>query len=197
MGRFESSVDFYRYREPYPPLFFQSVAEEMGVTGETRLLDVGTGPGSFDAVTIGRALYWLSGETAIPVLDRILAPGGWIAICGSTAASDSAVNAWNEEYRQIRNAFTTDPNETRYKPDLDQWFSSSRFRRTADIAVEHRREISVDDLVARALSFSTTSPAVLGTRQPEFEDQIRAVLEPCARRGFLEEQLRSVATIFR
>jgi SAM-dependent methyltransferase len=46
MGRFASTVEFYaRYREPYPPEFFQKVAEEVGLRGVETLLDVGCGPG--------------------------------------------------------------------------------------------------------------------------------------------------------
>jgi SAM-dependent methyltransferase len=46
MGRFASTVEFYsRYREPYPPKFFQKVAEEIGLRGNETLLDVGCGPG--------------------------------------------------------------------------------------------------------------------------------------------------------
>jgi SAM-dependent methyltransferase len=46
MGRFASTVEFYaRYREPYPPKFFQKVAEQIGLCGDETLLDVGCGPG--------------------------------------------------------------------------------------------------------------------------------------------------------
>jgi ubiquinone/menaquinone biosynthesis C-methylase UbiE len=39
-------LNFYaRYREPYPPEFFQKVAEEIGLRGVETLLDVGCGPG--------------------------------------------------------------------------------------------------------------------------------------------------------
>jgi hypothetical protein len=35
MGRFASTVEFYsRYREPYPPEFFQKVAEQTALRGE-------------------------------------------------------------------------------------------------------------------------------------------------------------------
>jgi SAM-dependent methyltransferase len=46
MGRFASTVEFYaRYREPYPPKFFEKVAEQIGLHGDESLLDVGCGPG--------------------------------------------------------------------------------------------------------------------------------------------------------
>src|ERR1700691_6553942 len=46
MGRFASTVEFYaRYREPYPPEFFQKVAGQIGLRGDEALLDIGCGPG--------------------------------------------------------------------------------------------------------------------------------------------------------
>jgi SAM-dependent methyltransferase len=46
MGRFASTVEFYtRCREPYPPEFFQTVAERLALQGDEALLDVGCGPG--------------------------------------------------------------------------------------------------------------------------------------------------------
>ena len=46
MGRFASTVEFYaRYREPYPPEFFEKIAEQISLRGDETLLDVGCGPG--------------------------------------------------------------------------------------------------------------------------------------------------------
>ncbi len=46
MGRFASTVEFYsRHREPYPPAFFNNVAEQIGLRGDESLLDIGCGPG--------------------------------------------------------------------------------------------------------------------------------------------------------
>jgi SAM-dependent methyltransferase len=45
MGRFASTVEYYvRYREPYPPAFFQAIAARLGLHGDEALLDVGCGP---------------------------------------------------------------------------------------------------------------------------------------------------------
>ena len=55
MGRFASTVEFYsRYREPYPPAFFNYVAERIGLRGDESLLDIGCGPG---LLAIGFALF--------------------------------------------------------------------------------------------------------------------------------------------
>jgi len=247
MGRFETTVDFYRYREPYPPKFFETVAARLALTKQTRLLDVGCGPGSlatgfapyvgsttaidpepamlkaaraaaaeaqlditfletgiealdcangsFDLVTIGRALHWFLREAALAVLERIVAPGGPIAICGS-ANTDAPVNAWASRFKEIRSAWSPDFNESRYKPDLDQWFAGSRFRKLEEIRVLHLHRVSVPDLVGRAVSFSPSSPAVLGDRRPQFEAEIEAAVAPFANEGSVDEELAVTATIF-
>ncbi len=247
MGRFETAVEFYRYREPYPPPFFESVADRLVLTPSTRLLDVGCGPGnlaigfapfvgsctavdrepemlgaaraaaaeanvdmsfiqagiedlsfgngSFDFVAIGRALHWLSREATFAVLERVVAPGGCIAVCGSTA-TDAPVNAWVPIFKRVRSAWASDPDESRYRSDMDQWFAPSRFRRTADIAVKHQLRVTIPELIGRALSFSITSPAVLGERRPQFEAEMSAALEPFARDGALQEEIVAKATVF-
>src|SRR5215472_14800232 len=45
MGRFATTVPYYnRYREPYPPSFFETVARRLSFTGTEQLLDIGCGP---------------------------------------------------------------------------------------------------------------------------------------------------------
>jgi hypothetical protein len=72
----------------------------------------------------------------------------------------------------------------------------SRFGLLDAISVSDAQEVSIEDLVGRALSRSSTSPVVLGSLQPEFESAIRAVLEPFSQNGNLEERLLSHATVF-
>ncbi len=246
MGRFETAVEFYRYREPYPAAFFETVAARLALTRETRLLDVGCGPGilaigfapfvghstaidrepemlraaqlaaaeagvdvkfiqtaiedlqgenDFDFVTIGRALHWLSRETTLAVLERIVAPGGRIAICGSSTRARRS-NGWVAKFREVRKAWAPDWDESRYKIDMDDWFAPSRFRKVDDIAVEHRHPVTIPELIGRALSFSITSPAVVGERRPQFEAELRAALEPFAENGAMEEGVIAKATVF-
>ncbi len=250
MGPFETAAEFYHYREPYPPAFFESVAARLSLTRGTRLLDVGCGPGIlaigfapfvgsctavdhepemlraaraasaearaditfiqegiqdldcgasfFDFVTIGRALHWLPREATIGLLERIIAPGGSIAVCGSTATG-APVNAWVVKFKEVRTAWASNPDESRYKVDaayMDQWFAPSRFRKIEDISVVCRQQVTVPELIGRALSFSITSPAVLGERRPQFEAEMRAALEPYAQGGELEEEVVAKAAVF-
>jgi SAM-dependent methyltransferase len=247
MGRFETSADFYRYREPYPDAFFAAVAEQLPWTPATRMLDVACGPGNlaigfspyvaecmavdrepemlrvarvlaaeananitflesgiedlncqagcFDFATIGRALHWLPREATLAVFERVIAAGGRIAICGSTT-TDVPMNAWAAKFRELRRTWASEYDESRYRPDMDQWFAPSRFRRIDDIAVKSRHRVTIPHLIGRALSFSITSPAVLGERRPQFEAALKDALEPFAVDGTVEEEVVALATIF-
>jgi SAM-dependent methyltransferase len=162
---------------------------------ETTIEELDCPGGSFDFVTIGRALHWLQHEMALAVLERVVAPNARIAVCGSTT-SEARVNGWAAKFKEVRNTWASEPDESRYKIDMDEWFAPSRFRRIDEIAVEHRQKVTIDELVRRALSFSTTSPAVVGEQQPQFEAAIKAAIEPFATSGMLEEEVVAKATVF-
>jgi ubiquinone/menaquinone biosynthesis C-methylase UbiE len=245
MGRFETAAGFYKFREPYPPPFFEIVAGKLILNEQTRMLDVGCGPGnlalgfrpfvgsctaldiepemlriagesagpaqirflqmpveeldeaaeSFDFVTIGRALHWLSREATLAVLERIVAPTGRIAVC-AVHSSDADCNAWTHPFRQLRRAWSGDHDESRYRPDLEEWFAASRFRKLDEISAQQRYRFTVEEIIGRALSFSVTSPAVLGERRSEFEAELRAVLAPFVVDGMLDEEVASKAVVF-
>jgi len=247
MGRFETTADYYRYREPYPPEFFAAVVARLALAPGTRMLDVGCGPGSlaigfapfikqctaidvepdmlrvarelaasagfaiqfllqpietasfanasFDFVTIGRALHWLSREATLAVFERIVAPNGCIAVCGSTL-TDGPSNAWATKFKEVRRAWASDPDESKYKIDYDEWFAPSLFRKVEEITLKHQHSITIPDLVRRGLSFSTNSPASLGDRRPQFESAVEAAVMPFVTSGLLEEELFVKASVF-
>src|SRR5215813_1376116 len=137
MGRFATTAVLYEgLRPPYPPEFFRSATQKLGLSKHCALIDLGTGPGllalgfapyvgrivgvdpepemlaaarraaeragqdftliagkaetlpldigSFDIVTIGRALHWMERQPTLTLLERLVARGGAIAICTSS-----------------------------------------------------------------------------------------------------------------
>jgi ubiquinone/menaquinone biosynthesis C-methylase UbiE len=151
--------------------------------------------GRFDVVTIGRALHWMDRVATISVLERLVAPGGCIAICG--ASGDVASNPWAAEFKALRKRWASREDQERHKIDMDEWFSGSRFRKVDELRIASRQTASIDEIVRRALSMSSTAPAILGERRGEFEAEIRGTLEPFARDGVVEENFVCVATLFR
>jgi Methyltransferase domain len=163
---------------------------------QARIEDLPPDVGLFQAVTIGRALHWFDRDKAIAVLERIVDADGWIAICG-TRAHSAVSQGWTGKFHDIRRAWSSDPDESRYRINLDEWFRGSRFRKVEDIEVTESRQVTIPDLIGRALSLSTTSPEVLGDRRPAFEAAMREALDPLSVDGVFDEQVTAIATILR
>ena len=162
---------------------------------EARLEEVGASLGSVDMVTIGRALHWLPREASLAIFDRIVGKNGWI-LTGGSLTSKGAINHWARGYHKILRSWASEPAERRYVLRAERWFAGSRFRKVGDVAVQARRRVTVADLIGRALSLSTTSPAKLGRKRADFEHALRQVLQPFARDGVLVEEIRAGVTIF-
>jgi SAM-dependent methyltransferase len=249
MGRFASTVEFYaRYREPYPPKFFEKVAEQIDLRGHENLLDIGCGPGllaigfapfvrsctgldpepgmitaakaaaaeagvaislidgrieeftttqTYNVIAIGRALHWLERTATLAVLQRILAPdSGRILICRASSV-ETEETPWVKPYRKVRSAWASGPSEKRYRLNPGEWFADSCFSAAGDISVTERHEVTIADLIGRALSRSNTSPEVVAGGQENFVAHISAALEPFLQDGVLVEQVVARASIFR
>jgi SAM-dependent methyltransferase len=158
--------------------------------------DLPPGLGCFQAVTVGRALHWFDREEALAVLDRIVAANGWIAVCG-TRTHSAAAQGWVGKFHDIRRAWSSDPDESKYHINIEDWFRGSRFHKAEQVEVTESHQVTIPDLIGRALSLSTTSPEVLGDRRPAFEDAMREALEPLSNGGVFDEQVTAIATILR
>jgi ubiquinone/menaquinone biosynthesis C-methylase UbiE len=151
---------------------------------------------AYDVITIGRALHWLERDATSAVLERILSPEcGRILICKATSA-ETPETAWVKSYQEVRRAWTAGPEERRYGIDEKEWFTGSCFRVLGETSVAERRQVTIADLIGRALSKSNTSPEILAEGQARFEAEIAAALEPFVRDGVLVEQIVARATMF-
>jgi SAM-dependent methyltransferase len=163
---------------------------------QARIEDLPADIGVFHAVTVGRALHWFDRDETLAVIERIVAENGWIAICG-TKAYGAAIQGFNGKFNEIRRAWSSDPEEARYHIDFEEWFRGSRFRKVEDVEVTEAHQVTIPDLIGRALTMSTTSPEVLGDRRPAFEAAMRDALEPLSTGGVFEEQITALAMILR
>ncbi|MBA3912502.1 MAG: class I SAM-dependent methyltransferase, partial [Acidobacteriales bacterium] len=172
-------------------------AEALGIALQlvaSRVEDLPSSIGNFELVTVGRALHWMDRAATLDVLDRIVAPSGHIAICAATADSD--VNRWVSAYRAVRQAWTVETEEQRYRIDHDAWFAPSRFRRIDELRLVSTRTVTVAEIVRRSLSMSTTAPAVLGDRRSLYESEIARAVSPFAHGGMLDEHVACTAAFF-
>jgi Methyltransferase domain len=176
----------------------RQLADEAGVPLElieSRLEDLPASAGVFQIATVGRALHWLDRDGALPVLERLLISGGYMLVCGALSAYVPE-NPWAKAFHDVRLAWSEDPSDRRYRIDLDAWFAQSLFHKLDEISVSYHHRVTLDHLIGRAFSLSTTSPAVLGERQSEFEATLRAALEPFVEDGLLAEEVHARAQVF-
>jgi ubiquinone/menaquinone biosynthesis C-methylase UbiE len=169
---------------------------------ESRAEDLPSDVGPFDVVTIGRALHWMDRSAFGPMFGRLLAPDGAILICGSSSARDGS-NAWLEPYNAARRAWS---NQTLWLEagkggethrELIAALARAGFHVAEIIRVEAQHEISVSDLARRVLTFSSSSPDVLGDRTDAMLADIEARLSPFSRNGLIAEALFSVADVLK
>lgn len=249
MGRFATTVPLYeKFRPPYPPDFFRTVAARLGFGEQHRLIDLGTGPGllalgfapyvgrivgvdpepgmlaaaregagragrdfrlieskaealpsdveKFDVVTIGRALHWMEPRAAARLFDRLVGPGGVILVCSSNSAADGR-NPWHDEYRKARSDWSGEAEGTRYSRSVATVLAGTRFSLAETISVESSHDVRVDDLAHRMLTFSSSSPAVLGNDVDAMLRDVERRLLPFSVAGRLREVVVSTAQIVR
>ena len=152
--------------------------------------------GSFDVVTIGRALHWMDRDLIGPLLERLVAPGGVILVCSARSATDGR-NDWLKAYNEARRYWSGTTDGTRYRPVLTAILADTRFRIAETIAVEASHELSARDLAQRMLTFSGSSPAVLGDKVNAMLHDVVQRLLPFSRAGALREVVIASADVAR
>jgi ubiquinone/menaquinone biosynthesis C-methylase UbiE len=255
MGRFATTASLYEHlRPPYPPEFFQSVAETLKLSKRHALIDLGTGPGllalgfapyvgrivgvdpelamiaaaraaaarsgqdfaliegkaedlpgdigRFDIVTIGRALHWMERGATLKLLERLLAEDGALLICASSSAADGR-NAWLKSYNAARKAWADaglEPSTgkgARIHRELAAFLDGSPFRVESTIEVETSHAMSISDLAQRVLTYSSSSPTVLGDKVNAMLADVEARLAPFSRDGRVTDVVISTAQVVR
>lgn len=158
--------------------------------------------GSFDVVTIGRALHWMDHSALGPVFARLVAPGGAIVICASFSARDGS-NPWLEDYDAARRRWSDEEllvgsrkGEHAHRNPNDV-LGPLGFGVVDTITVKATHQIGVADLARRVLTHSSSSPAALGDKADAMLSDIEARLLPFARDGILTETLMAAASVAR
>jgi len=154
--------------------------------------------GRFDVVTIGRALHWMDREATLARLEGLVGPSGVILVCASYSAINGQ-NPWHDEYTAARRAWSKESlwsesrTAARTHRDLAGFFRGTRFHAVDVIAVEISHEVSVRDLARRVLTFSPSSPDVLGDRVDAMLADVEQRLLPFSRDGWITEVVTATA----
>jgi ubiquinone/menaquinone biosynthesis C-methylase UbiE len=150
----------------------------------------------FNIVTIGRALHWMEPQASLRVLERIVAAHGYILVCAASPPPGPG-NPWLDPHNEVRNRWVDHRGEERYPADAEQRFAGSRFLFTEKIVMTTTHSVTIEELVRRSLSRSTTSPQTLGERRAEFEQALAAAVQPFAVDGVVQEEIHATARVFR
>ena len=155
--------------------------------------------GRFDVVTIGRALHWMDRERTLARFDTLVAPDGMILVCSSHSSAEA--NPWLDEYNRARRAWSDaslwseSGSGARVHRDLAGFFRGTPFQLADEIKVETGHGISVHDLARRVLTFSSSSPTVLGDRADAMLCDVQERLFPFSREGVVTEVVVSIAQV--
>jgi SAM-dependent methyltransferase len=179
-------------------------ADRAGRSVEFRLgssADLAPDLGRFHLVVIGRAFHWMDRDETLVRLDRIIEPGGALALFGDDhlavpdnrwctvfdalidryAAGDAARAQWRApEWRRHEAVLLGSP-----FPDLER------------IGVVERRQTPLERFVDRALSLSSVSPDRIGPRADELAREVREAMTGFARDGQVTEVVESQALLAR
>jgi SAM-dependent methyltransferase len=163
--------------------------------------DLGPHLGSFRAVMIGRAFHWMDRQETLRRCESLLQPDGAVVLFGDERPMLSE-NAWVRDYEAVLERYATgDEGRRRRRSDAFVQHISvlldSAFSRLERISVIDRHALSLDGLVERALSRSSTSRARLGAATDTMIEELRAQAPAWSPNGVFTEVLTSSALIAR
>jgi hypothetical protein len=158
--------------------------------------------GGFRLVVMGRSFHWMDREATLRRLDALVVTGGAVALFDTELRNEIPDNAWYSQFRALLARFgQQDPASVRRRTGgwsrheavlLDSTFSWLE----GVIAIE-RRQVSVSQLVHRALSLSSVVPERVGDSTAHLEREIEELFQAVAPGGRLTEVVESSALVAR
>ncbi|MFF0308714.1 class I SAM-dependent methyltransferase [Streptosporangium sp. NPDC004379] len=148
------------------------------VRGDSSMLG-GLPLGRIDHVVMGRSFHWMDRERVLDDLDRLLPPHGAVVVVGPV--HDPEDPSWEPVVRAVRRDFGLEwrANSESYEQTgrhHDDVLRGSPFRRMESRCFTRVIRRSTEDVVGLQLSFSYSSPALLGDRLPAFTEALREAL---------------------
>lgn len=165
--------------------------------------------GTFDAVTFAQSVHWVRQDIVAPAVRGLLRSGGAVVHVFATThegvAGDDGLPYPRPPRGQIaalivrylgegrRAGQSTLPNGPTYDTRTPMLAAGFRGPERVELPGGEVRVRSVDDVVASVFSLSFASPHLFGERLPEFETDLRALLEPASANGLFAERMRGAA----
>ena len=161
--------------------------------------DLGEHLGHFRLVAMGRSFHWMDRPATLRVLDRLIVPGGAIALFHDRSIGSEA--DWRPLLRELSEKYVPQRRSMRALRQGPDWQPHEvPLVASAFSAVESRghvfmQDLTADDLVGRAFSMSETSPEILGDNQAAFEQEFRAGLATLSPTGRFRDVVAAEAII--
>ena len=147
--------------------------------------------GRFRLVTMGRSFHWMDRAATLGTLDRLVLPGGAVALFRDRPVSSAP--DWRPLLETLGERFSPErwaDRQRRQKPDFpphEAVLLHSPFSYLERVSRIVERRIDADAIVGRAYSMSVTSPEALGPAREAFEAALRDELARLAPDGTFTE----------
>jgi SAM-dependent methyltransferase len=168
---------------------------------EGRSEDLGPQLGTFRAVTIGRAFHWMDRQETLRRFESLLSPDGAVVLFGDDRPRIPE-NGWVKDFDALLERYSSDDEDRRLRKSdgfvpHTSVLLDSPFNRLEQVSIIARHQVTLEGLIARALSRSSTSRARLGARADELIAEIHAQAANWSPNGVFTEVLTSSALIAR
>jgi SAM-dependent methyltransferase len=153
--------------------------------------DLSPALGNFALVVMGRSFHWMDRLPTLAALDRLLLPGGAVALFHDRKISSDP--DWRAVLGELSNKYSPERQIGRQRRGEPDWrHHESVLMQSTFSAVESRglvfaQDLDIDAVVGRAYSMSVTSPDVLGDNRAAFEAELRSGLAALAPDGHFHE----------
>jgi SAM-dependent methyltransferase len=167
--------------------------------GSSQDLDPSLAP--LDLVVMGRSFHWMDRDATLARLDGLVAPQGALALL-ATESLPFPEGRWQDVFDAVRaefgrpDAFDAFRRSPQWEPH-DAVLLRSPFSRLERFGIVEKRASSIDGLISRALSQSSTTPEALGDKLAAFEKALRDALLAACPDGRFPEIMESVALLAR
>ncbi|MFF9819827.1 class I SAM-dependent methyltransferase [Streptomyces sp. NPDC014006] len=159
--------------------------------------------GTFDGAVIADAFHWFDRQRVLTALDKIVRPGGFVAIVGYRAP-ETQREWWHPLLVKLREkhlgaADLAGPSTPYVRPEVghEAMVRASPFNRVSVLRADYRREYTLDELVGLQRTFAYSSAATLGEKQEAFEADLRSTLSTVQPSGLFATTLQAAVIVGR
>jgi SAM-dependent methyltransferase len=183
----------------------ESAAESVAEAGQSirfvegSSYDLGPALGRFHLTAIGRAFHWMDRPDTLDRLDRLIEPGGALALFADRHP-EVPDNDWQTAYNAVLDKYAAEDGARRQRkaadwPRHEQVLLDSPFSQLERIGVIERRRTPLASIVDRVLSLSSVSRDRIGTQADSMVAELRAALAPHVIEDAITEVVESEALV--